>query len=349
MQGRIYLATALLTLSSVLTGAIGAPPCFNPQNSNNPSFEVIVNAPPPNKNGDVEWRYRPATAAASMDIHALNVSQEIGLKKYWFLWANRCQGSDRGQPCGVNAKGNIVYPRMLATDGNEVRAYFTSVEKANACTMVQAGVALATRESSLKTRATNAGLQVVERSKERQLHVAQRIVDVCLLPEKRLSAEVTGVVLDYEVQDGRSSDQTEQFLIEFAQLIRAAGRQSILYVNPLDAPTQKATGLGVDNIPRIASAFDAIGIMLWHGNKQKNLKASAEAQLRLLKGLNRDKIVLVYEINGTSLGDAQFVHELMLREKYSAVMLWRNSAEVGGSCSSEVNRKLACLVFGRCS
>lgn len=349
MQRRFILSAVFAALAFLTTDAIGAPICFSPHEESSLPFAVIVNAPPPKNKGEEGWRYRPATAAASMDIRALNVSQEAALKKYWFLWANRCQGGERGQPCGGNPKGNIIFPRILASDGSEARAYFTSVEKADACTMVQAAVALGIDQHNLEMNAATAGVEVIGQGKRSQQYSTPRLVNVCLLPEERLNADVNGVVLDYEVQDGRSSEQTERFLTEFARLMRTAGKKSILYTNPLDAPTQRATGLIGGNIPRIASEFDAISVMLWHGNKQKDLKASAEAQMRLLKNIDRDKIVLVYEIRGTSLRDAQDVHDLMLREKYSAVMLWRNSAEVGGDCTSDTNRKLACLILGRCN
>ena len=349
MQRRFLLSAVFAALAFLTTDVIGAPICFSPHEESSLPFAVIVNAPPPKNKGEEGWRYRPATAAASMDIRALNVSQEAALKKYWFLWANRCQGGERGQPCGGNPKGNIIYPRKFSPDGSETRAYFTSVEKANACTMAQAAFALGIDERNLETKATNTGVKLIKEVERSQQYNTPRLVDVCLLPEERLSADVNGVVLDYEVQDGRSSEQTERFLTEFARLMRAAGRRSILYTNPLDAPTQRATGLAAGNIPRIAFEFDAISIMLWHGNKQKDLKASAESQMRLLKNIESDKVVIVYEISGTSLRDAQDVHDLMLREKYSAVMLWRNSAEVGGSCTSDSNRKLACLIFRQCN
>jgi hypothetical protein len=29
-------------------------------------------------------------------------------------------------------------------------------------------------------------------------------------------------------------------------------------------------------------------------------------------------------------------------------MFWRNYAKTGGGCGTETNRKIACVVFGRC-
>jgi hypothetical protein len=334
----------------VSTGASSQETCFNPQNSSALPFEVIVQAPPPKAANDPNWRYRPASGASSMDTRALAESQDSSLKKYWFLWANRCHGGEGGGgACGWNPKGNVVHPKLVNSAGQEVRTYFTSFEKANDCTLIQAAWALSASDSEVAALASRSRLRVVARS-EGPLNLArgERITDVCLLPEVRLPASTTGIVLDYEVQDRRTPQQSERFLLEFARLVRAKNKQAILYSNPLDAPTQRHTNLTADNLLRIAPAFDAVGVTLWGGNKQNSLRDSANAQLQMLRNIPPSHIMLVFELNKTSMDDARLVHDMVLKERYGGVMLWRNYAEVGGACGTPVNRKLSCLVFGRC-
>ncbi len=349
------ITIALLTISvwfAAGSSAAGDTPCFAPQDSSRLSFEVIVQAPPPRMEHDTAWRFHPASGAASMDISSLNASQTESLKKYWFLWANRCHALSQGESgasCGWNPKGNVVAPKLTLLSGEEVRTYFTTFEAANICTLIQADWALGASRAEIDRMAAKTRLSIVDRPENALANVhGNRLMDKCLLPQ-RLGPMTSGVVLDYEVQDRRTPRQTEDFLLEFAKLVKARGKRVILFSNPLDAPTQRYTSITTDNLQRIAPAFDAVGVMLWSKSKQGNLQASARTQLDMLKGVQPSHIMLVFELNNTSMADAQFVHDLMLREHYAGVMLWRNYAEVGGSCTSNSNRKLSCLLFGRCS
>jgi hypothetical protein len=38
----------------------------------------------------------------------------------------------------------------------------------------------------------------------------------------------------------------------------------------------------------------------------------------------------------------------MKKSEMENLMFWRNGAVVGGSCETDVNKKIACLAFGRC-
>lgn len=343
---------AFVSLASIgaAVPASSQAPCFTAQDSSRLPFEVIVQAPPPRTEGEANWRYYPATGTASADLAALGASNAHSLKKYWYLWANRCHANagDGRESCGWNQKGNVVSPRLTGANGEEVRTFFSTFAAANNCTLIQAASALGTGGAELEKLAAAGKIRMVSKRDNPLQHARDgRLVDICLLPEAVLPPSVD-VVLDYEVQDRRTPEQSERFLIEFAHLVKSKGRRVFLYTNPLDAPTQKYTGLTPQNMSRIGAAFDFVGVTLWGRNKQGSLQASTQAQLQMLEGVPPGRIYLVYELNHTSMADAQYIHNLMLSKHFGALMLWRNYAEVGGACGTEANRKISCVVFGRC-
>ena len=341
------LVSTLAWLGAVHPAGAQGAACFSPEDSGRLPFDVIVQAPPPRADNDRSWRYHPASGTASADLGALRAST-ANLKKYWYLWANRCHSGGQEQ-CGWNPKGNVVSPRLQAPSGEEVRTFFTSFAAANTCTLIQAAWALGSNHAEVDRMAAGARVRVVSREENPLQYMrGGRLVDICLLPETTLSPDAKGIVLDYEVQDARTPAQTEKFLLEFAALVKARGKQALLFTNPLDAPTQKYTGINTQNIAAIGQAFDAVGLTLWGKSKQRNVQASVSSQLQMVKQMRPDHIYLIFELSNTSMEDARFAREMMLRDHYAGVMLWRNYAEIGGSCDSEANRKIACLVFGRC-
>ena len=351
MKRLARFALSALTVVATASPALSKAPCFTAQDSTALPFEVIVQAPPPKSDGESNWRFYPANGAASADLAALSASNAHSLRKYWYLWSNRChaQLGDGQDTCGWNQKGNVVSPRLTASNGEEVRTFFSTFAAANDCTMIQAASAMGSGRSELESLAARGKVKLLSRNDNPMQYVQSgRLVDVCLLPDAPLPPSVD-IVLDYEVQDRRTPQQSEVFLVDFARLVKSKGRRVFLYTNPLDAPTQRYTGLTAENMPRISAAFDFVGITLWGRNKQDSLQASMLAQLQMLEGVSPSKIYIVYELNHTSMADARHVYAEMLSKHFGGLMLWRNYAEVGGACESEANRKIACVVFGRCS
>jgi hypothetical protein len=351
MRKHLVAAFASLAFVSLGSPASSNAPCFTAQDSAKLPFEVIVQAPPPKAGGELNWRYHPANGAASADLAALSAPDAHSIKKFWYLWANRChaQLTEEPESCGWNQKGNVVSPRLTASNGKEVRTFFSTFAAANNCTLIQAASALGSARPQLEKLAAAGKVMILSRAENPLQYVREgRLVDVCLLPETALPRSVD-IVLDYEVQDRRTPQQSETFLLEFARLVKASGRKVFLYSNPLDAPTQQYTGLTPQNMPRISAAFDFVGITLWGRNKQGSLQRSMQAQLQMLENVPSDKIYVVYELNHTSMADAQHIHHLLIAKHFGALMLWRNYAEVGGACGTETNRKISCVVFGRCS
>jgi len=61
------------------------------------------------------------------------------------------------------------------------------------------------------------------------------------------------------------------------------------------------------------------------------------------------RIIALFELANTTMAEAEYTRGLIQSQGFSGVMFWRNYAKVGGDCGTETNRKIACIVFGRCS
>ena len=149
--------------------------------------------------------------------------------------------------------------------------------------------------------------------------------------------------------DGRTSDETRSFLLGYAAAVHAAGRRAILLTNPLNAPTQRFTGIDAANAPAIARAFDQITLMLWSGNVEHSLADSYRTQRGIVDAagpVDPARLMIDFELAGTSLADAALVHDIVTRDHLGGLMLWRNRARIDGNCASDVNRKIALAAFG---
>jgi hypothetical protein len=56
----------------------------------------------------------------------------------------------------------------------------------------------------------------------------------------------------------------------------------------------------------------------------------------------------LFELANTTMAEAEYTRGLIQSQGFSGVMFWRNYAKPGGDCGTETNRKIACVVFGRC-
>jgi hypothetical protein len=176
--------------------------------------------------------------------------------------------------------------------------------------------------------------------------------DTCVMVAHRVPASTTGVVLDYEVADGRTTAQTRQFLVDYAAAVHAAGRRVVLLTNPLNAPTQRFTGIDRSNAATIARAFDLMTLMLWGRNVEHSLSASYRAQRAIVDAdgaVDHRRLMIDFELASTSLEDAAFVHDTIVHDGLGGLMLWRDRAVVGGDCQDPVNRKIALAAFGDAS
>ncbi|WP_174300270.1 hypothetical protein [Caulobacter sp. S45] len=301
--------------------------CFGP--NERPSIPILENAPPP-KDGQAGYAFYPASAIATMQLDALTPNRSA-IPQYYWQWANH---GPRRTEKGNIAPGVTGMTRTVAVD-------FSSPNSADACTLAQTAVVLGLKDQAARY-AADGRLRIVN-----AVPGQAETTDVCIVPNQTLPSG-DGVVLDYEVQDGRPEAESTTFLNRYASLVRSSGRKVILYTNPLDAPTQRNTGLSRANISAVAQNFDQVTLLLWGRNRQGNISASYSSQAQLLGG-SLAKALIVFELSGTSLQDAQTVRQIALNNHVAGVEFWRNGAKQGGDCSTDVNRKIACVAFGRCT
>ena len=327
LRAFLRLMTAVF-MESGLFGAQAADSgtCFEADAA--PNIPIMMQSPPPQPGSD-SYRFYPASAFVTMNVRALETTFTVK-PVYFFQWANH-------GPRKV-AKGNLG-PNI--TQLSETQLNFSSIAKADACTLAQTAIVLG--QNALAQRyASEANLRI-------EINAAPaHLTDVCVVWDRPLPPKTSGIMLDYEVQDGRSPSYTLEFLDKYAKLVQAAGKRVFLYTNPLDAPTQKKTGINGDNATAIANVYNGISILLWSGNKQSSIEKSYAEQRSFIKLVDPAKIFIVFELKNTSIEDAVAVRRLAQRDNVYAVMFWRNDEKQGGSCDRPINQKIGCVAFGRC-
>jgi hypothetical protein len=227
------------------------------------------------------------------------------------------------------------------------RTAFSSLAKADACTLAQTASIL--QRPALAARiARSAKISLVSEAQQAD-GPGQGPNDTCVLAAGVLPKASKGILLDFEPQDGRSAAQTLALMKEFTGLVRSAGRSSMLLLDPFDAPTQIYTGISASNANSIVTMFDLTAIMLWSRSRQRSVQSSYEAQMAMIKSggpVDGRRLLINFDLAGTSEADARFVRKAILDDKLAGVMFWRNWAKQGGGCETDVNRKIASIVFG---
>ena len=318
-------------------------PCFTHLDRKRLTFQVIQQAPPPTS-GAEPYLYYPLTAAASMQLSSL-ANVKPGVDTWYFQWTNRSNA-----PL-YNPRGKLVVrkPNLQPHMGGNrsQRTAFSSFAKADACTLAQTASILA-RPADAKKIARANRLQLVTEAQQAD-QGAQGPDDTCVLANGTLPAASKGVLLDFEPQDGRSAAQTLSLMQRFTAMVHKSGRKAMLLADPFDAPTQIYTGISAANAHAIVSMFDLTTVMLWSRSRQGSLAASYQAQMAMIRSggpVDGSKLMINFELAGTTEADARFVRQAILDDKLAGVIFWRNRVKQGGTCDSDVNRKIAMIVFG---
>lgn len=317
---------------------------------------------------DATYRYWPCTDAAT--------AQDFGRSSWtegniWaFVWANRCNDD-----AAWNQKPNPLTPPEERVEGLVCRAVFTTHARANAATRCQVRYLLGMgvedyRDPWLRLEGTSSVDFVTDDEfRERPGFYCQadftwegetyRVMeDKVLLPAARLTegfnaAKRLGVVLDYEVQDGRRPEITEAFIHALAYDFKNTGKYFAFFTNPFHAPTQRYTGCTAANLPRIFAEVDYMGILLWSGNPKDSIPASYAKQLGMLGPLtdgDYEKLFIDFELGdpGPTLDDARWLHRTLhaTGNHPDKVMFWRNYASQGGDCDTDTNEKISMVCYG---
>ena len=305
------------------------------------------------------------TDAANSDASTLTAGWATNVRRNFFLWANDCESIAGLNDCHLfrtreqdpfKRGGANPPPRPMIEDpqtGRNLLFDFTSYAAADACTLIQAAYALGASDARIDKMSVGTGLTVARDRARVPLmmdHDAQdRFQNVCVMPSARLGSAVSGVILDYEVHDGRGPRAASDFLIAFAKLVHGAGREAILYTNPLDAPIQRLSGLDASNLNEIQAAFDATTILLYRRLETDDFARQYGLQRRMLEGPRAVKPpIITFDLARSTLADAAATRAIILRDHLPGVIVFQKTAELAGACDTDPNRKLACFVYGRC-
>lgn len=334
----------LAVISMGLIAAAPVPVCFTAADNARLAFPIFQQAPPPLGRAS-SYPYYPLTAAVSMQMAALQDGPS-GITTYFFHWGNRSTAPLPG-PGGrmIQRKANFQ-PSSRAL--RRQRSGFSSIIRADACTIAQLGKLLGVAQAAQTTAARGTGITLTSEDAQADTGVTGP-VDSCILPAEPLSRKVKGVLLDFEVADGHSPEQTLILLRHYAAMVHASGRHALLLIDPFDAPTQRFTGISAANAGLIVQAFDKTTLMLWAGNIQHDLRASYKAQRALVDAdgkIDPHRLIIDFDLAGTSQQDAVFARDAILRDHLGGVIFWRNRVPQGGDCASDVNRKIATVAFG---
>ena len=336
--------------------------CFGPGDIVSAPFRVFrYPSRPPLTNEDPAYKYYPLTDSTGSQASIVNAGHATNIRRNYFMWANICDAAESNR-CAQHPAGSQAYafgnppamPQFSDPVSKEhILFKMTSYTRANTCTMAQAAYALGYDDAKVRSIVAGSGLTVIEdRTSLAKLHLDSDHMfrDVCVMPDARLSSAVKGLMLDYEVHDGRSPQIARDFLVAFAALVHGAGREAILYTNPLNAPGQRLSGLDGSNLNQIQSTFDMTTIFLLRKGPEEDFARDFSAQLNLLSGpLPARPPMINFDVGRSTLRDAEITRDLLLSHRLPAVVLLEKSTDLEGPCSTAVNRKIACLLQGRCA
>lgn len=363
-----HLIRACFAIAAAMAATINSPArtqtaeqCFGPTDKIVGNFRVFrYPSRPPLRNDDPNYKYYPLTDTAGSQASIDNNSTVTNITKNYFMWANICDATETNS-CVRHPRNAQAYafgnpPAMPQYNNSVSKAHIlfkmTSYARANACTMAQAAYALGNGNDKIQSIVSRSGLEIVDnrsRLSGLQLDADHMFRDVCVMPDARLSSDVRGVMLDYEVHDGRSPSVSRDFLIAFANLVHASGREAILYTNPLNAPGQKLSGLDRSNLNAIQAAFDMTTVFLLRRRDDDDFARDFSTQVALLSGpLPLRAPLLNFDVARSNMRDASIVRQIILSKHLPGVILLERSSDLSGPCTTDANRKIACLVQGRC-
>ena len=203
VRRRLVAALTAVLIAAAGPASAASDNCFSANDRPEAGLRVYRLAPPPQIVDQPGYRYWPLDVAGQIGSIARSRAANIGT--YAFVWANRCQPiTTQTGTCARNPKGNFVLPRYMK-GADEVRPFFTSLARANSCTLIQAAHLLGDPAGGLKLEAAAAGIGLVRRSDPLDGYIENgRFIDLCILTDDVLPGKAKGIMLDYEVQDGRT-------------------------------------------------------------------------------------------------------------------------------------------------
>lgn len=308
-----------------------APSALARDRANQQFTEIYGLAAFPAGDQDSQWPYAPVTAAYRQPASTFNETQGSivgGVKKIALMWTNRC--SPTAKSTVKECVGWDTKTYRVTLDGVTYSTFFTSLAKADACTLAQnialaggteaqirmpieaAGVTMAVDSATLKAAATQlattsqrqawAGLSWYrEYSKPAAMNSGAWAADVCYVPTAPsgplagLAPYVAGVMFDYEPADRRSPEQAAVFFETVVPAIKALQPHWKVAVSndPIDRSGEMA-GITPASGPRILAAVDGVEINVDAGVTASCLNRAFSVQELL------DQQISLWNGNGTS-------------------------------------------------
>ena len=302
--------------------------------------QLFQQAHPPRSENMQKYPYFPGTDYTTMNISALNRGHD-GVRDWAFVWANRSQADSK-----QTKNGNYIYPPIQQ---NTVKAFYTSYDKADFATYIQICYLLNLPDSYIQNVAKNHDLQILTHAEALNHIVDGKITDIVILPNARLSDDADGVVVDYEVQDSRTPAHTLAFIRKLSERVHKSGKKIILFTNPLNAPTMKATAIP-PNADRVLNLVDGLSIFLWFRNKEGDIEQSYKNQIAVIEGEcgpdcnDYEKLVIVFQMSETTVWDAEYVRNQMEKDGIPNLMIWRHYAKPDYDPDSGYSQKMQALI-----
>ena len=391
----IFTSITVPLMAFSLPKSVSEEHCFKVSDNKALKIEIFQQAPPPpykenRKDYPESTAFYPVTTYASGNAVSLSKAKEKSASgfqfgKQYFLWGNRCifmKGLTPNPSACRNMKvlkGNYYTNITEHSDGSQLRPAFSTYEKANQCTLMQAERMLGKSRKELETKAT--GLLLWEYTDQASLASLAKtavlyngskrnyLIDVCILESTPMASDGTGIFIDWEVQDHRTAPETFSFFQQLKAITLASGKELNIFTNDLTTGGPK-NGLDETNIRKIIDLVSGFAPVIWSGatagKQESELKsfsrrwsfiANLEKQMNLITNNGKQplpvemkkKLILATSIFDMNLEEAKALHTEVVNNKYRGFVFWRNFAKLGGPCARPENRLISCLAFGKCS
>jgi hypothetical protein len=371
-KSNLAFLTVLFFATTSLAGAAASSSCYSFANSMPLDMEVMRQAIPPEyESGTTNFPDQNGTYPVTIYTaqNTPNLTRAVGktapngthIKGYAFLWANRCIGI-KGGPCPKKKSNPINSPAITKnvtvkgkTTAKEVRLAFTSVAKANACTIARAAYILGYSADFAEDIAVNNKIKlysanaIQEVAKTAKLYTASSgekhytLADICVLPETQTN--VDGIVLDYEVHDNRAPVSTTNLIGRIGEMAREKGKGLIIYTNSIDK-AGVANGLTRANLKQViadSTGFTFVALNTTDYSRSMNIiKQSYLVQ----STIPYSKLFPTLSLRTTTLADANRFNQIIRNNNLFGASFWRDGATLDEQCTSNSYKILKCVVEG---
>ena len=337
---------------------------------------VFHNHNPPSQTDTAEtFPAFPISVGAVQNIAQLNsITPRHGAAAAQFIWSQRIS---RMVQTGAGTRPNPIRPAIFNTASKECRTQYSTVARAAMATRVMIRHNLGLTYGDLLAEAGLTPADVIAYADA--VADADAIftlppdpgatpphgedfaccMDKIVLTNARLvdgPGPLWGVVLDHEVQDGRSAAQTLALVEGIAADCQAAGLKLLVYTNPLDGAMPAINGLTTGNLAQIMQLVDFVTVLLGVNSSTAGIYQSFLAQTAMLRGttgtadVDWSKVCITLALSGDAFRAQQAGH--IVRRLITdatpirAIWFWPDLQPLGGDGDSNANRMIGATTLG---